>query len=627
MSKVKKGYKDTEFGIIPNDWNIDTFGNLLEGFTSGATPYRAIPSFYNGNILWISSGELNYNWITDTIEHISLEAQKRTNLKKHPVGTFLMAITGLEAEGTRGRCAFIGKPATTNQSCLAIYPTAKLATEYLFYFYRQYANYLAFKYSQGTKQQSYTAKIAKQLPICCPSDIQEQQAIAEALSDIDTLINALNRQIEKKKNIKQGAMQELLTGQKKLQGFKEEFKETIISSIGKPYNGITGKTKENFGKGEAFYIPFVNVLNNTIINTSQLEKVDIKNYENQNTVIKGDLLFNTSSETPEEVGLCSVMMEDIDSLYLNSFCFGFRVINQDMNPLFLSHFFRSRHGRDLMLMLSQGSTRYNLSKSAFLKSFIRIPSTKEEQTAIAQILTDMDNEIEQLEKKRDKYLNIKSGMMQQLLTGQIRLLNQEVKKESKVIDIRSTQLKKHSKQFDDAVVISFLVNKFTTKGQPLSRFLYTKYSYLIHRKQTHSTAEYKKFAAGPYNPTTKYGGPEKIGQENKYFYLVKDNNGYDAFVAGENIQEAVDYFAQWYGEDTQDWIEQFQDIKPWDLETLATVDMAVYDLREMGIESTVASVKAYLSSISKWQAKLNKSHFSDRHIQHAIDESIRLFKI
>mgnify|MGYP000833411987 CR=1 FL=1 len=81
MRKLKKGYKDTEFGLIPSDWTFATFGELLDGFTSGATPYRAITSFYNGDILWISSGELSYNWITETVEHISTEAKIRTNLK------------------------------------------------------------------------------------------------------------------------------------------------------------------------------------------------------------------------------------------------------------------------------------------------------------------------------------------------------------------------------------------------------------------------------------------------------------------------------------------------------------------------------------------------------------------
>lgn len=205
---------------------------------------------------------------------------------------------------------------------------------------------------------------------------------------------------------------------------------------------------------------------------------------------------------------------------------------------------------------------------------IQIPSTKKEQIAIAQILIDMDNEIEQLEKKRDKYLNIKSGMMQQLLTGQVRLKNATSCSEAQEVEIKNYSTdnkKKHSKQFDEAVIISFLVDKFGSTAEPLSRFMYTKLSYFIHRKHDCIVIDYKKFAAGPYNPKSRYGGPEKIGKKNEYFDLVKDNKGYDAFIPQKKIQEAVDYFIQWYGADIQKWIEEFRKCKPWDLETLATV--------------------------------------------------------
>lgn len=216
---IPQGYKQTEFGPIPSDWGVCTFQNVLTTFSSGATPYRGIPEYYKGNVRWISSGELNYNKIFDTIEHISQQAVRNTNLRVHQSGTFLMAITGLEAEGTRGRCAFVGAPATTNQSCLAINGTERMCTEYLFWFYRMWGQYLAFKYCQGTKQQSYTANIVKNLPIYGPKDIAEQKAIAEALGDIDGLIAALDKKIAKKRLIKQGAMQQLLTGKKRLPGF------------------------------------------------------------------------------------------------------------------------------------------------------------------------------------------------------------------------------------------------------------------------------------------------------------------------------------------------------------------------------------------------------------------------
>lgn len=170
--KIPQRYKHTEFGLIPDDWVLCTFKDVLTTFSSGATPYRGIPEYYNGNIRWISSGELNYNVIYDTIEHISANAVRNTNLHILNPSTFLMAITGLEAEGTRGKCAFVGAPATTNQSCLAINGTDRMCVEYLFWFYRMWGDYLAFKYCQGTKQQSYTAEIVKKLPIYCPITIK-----------------------------------------------------------------------------------------------------------------------------------------------------------------------------------------------------------------------------------------------------------------------------------------------------------------------------------------------------------------------------------------------------------------------------------------------------------------------
>lgn len=215
---IETKFKDTELGKIPEDWESGKFQDFLATFSSGATPYRGIPDNFKGDVRWISSGELNYNIINETLEHISHEAVVRTNLKIHQPGTFLMAITGLEAAGTRGRCAIVGKPSTTNQSCLALNSTDKMGTDYLYWFYNFYSETLAFKYAQGTKQQSFTADIVRKLPIYCPKEKSEQTRIATALSSIDSLISELDKLIDKKRAIKQGTMQQLLTGKKRLKG-------------------------------------------------------------------------------------------------------------------------------------------------------------------------------------------------------------------------------------------------------------------------------------------------------------------------------------------------------------------------------------------------------------------------
>ncbi len=198
------------------EWRKGQLGEVVTYCSSGATPYRGRPEYYKGTMKWITSGELNYNVITDTIEHISEVAVQKTNLKVHPAGTFLMAITGLEAAGTRGACGIVGSPATTNQSCMAIYPSSELRTEFLYHYYVLRGNELALQYCQGTKQQSYTAKLVRLLPIDLPPTVEEQTAIATILSDMDAELAALEAKLAKARNIKQGMMQELLTGRIRL---------------------------------------------------------------------------------------------------------------------------------------------------------------------------------------------------------------------------------------------------------------------------------------------------------------------------------------------------------------------------------------------------------------------------
>jgi len=256
--------------------------------------------------------------------------------------------------------------------------------------------------------------------------LTEQKAIATALSDVDDLIANLDKLITKKKAIKQGTMQQLLTpphkGGKSLAGFTGDWVEKSIGKIGTTYGGLSGKSKNDFENGNHPYITFLNVMNNTVINTSIFEYVKIGNGEQQNQARKGDLFFNTSSETPEEVGMCAFLNLDIRNLYLNSFCFGFRLKEDcEVDGLFFSYLINSSIGRKLFLSLAQGATRYNLSKSNFNKLFIDVP-TIDEQKAVVHILSDLDKEIEQLETKKGKYQDIKQGMMQELLTGKTRLV-------------------------------------------------------------------------------------------------------------------------------------------------------------------------------------------------------------
>ena len=243
------------------------------------------------------------------------------------------------------------------------------------------------------------------------------------MSDADALIESLEQLIAKKRHIKQGAMQELLTGKKRLPGFGGEWEVKRLGELGSTFGGLIGKTKHDFGHGAARYITFMNIMTNVVIDCSIFDFVDIKPTEPQNRVKKGDLFFNGSSETPEEVGMCAVLVRDVKEVFLNSFCFGFRFREgAPADGLYLAYYFRSGEGRELLKSLAQGATRYNLSKTALLKVAFPLPPFPE-QTAIAAILSDMDAEIAALEAKLAKARQIKQGMMRELLTGRIRLVN------------------------------------------------------------------------------------------------------------------------------------------------------------------------------------------------------------
>ena len=252
--------------------------------------------------------------------------------------------------------------------------------------------------------------------------IYEQQAIAEVLSDVDSLINSLEALIAKKQDIKRATMQHLLTGKTRLPGFRGNWTSINLGKIGSNYGGLTGKRKVDFQAGESRFLTFVSVLANVILDRTHTSGVHVGLGESQNPVLKGDLVFNTTSETPQELAMGAVMGDQVDNLYLNSFCFGFRIYKRSIHlPIFLAYFFRGSPGRTAMSALAQGSTRYNMSQRQFLALEITIPEYGE-QVAIAAVLSDMDNEINALQRRLEKTQAIKRGMMQELLSGRVRLV-------------------------------------------------------------------------------------------------------------------------------------------------------------------------------------------------------------
>ena len=193
-------------------------------------------------------------------------------------------------------------------------------------------------------------------------------------------------------------------------GFTEDWEQRKLGSIGSTYTGLSGKTKEDFGHGEAKYITYLNVFQNTISNITMTDKVEID--PTQNEVKYGDVLFTTSSETPEEVGMSSVWLGDTPNIYLNSFCFGFRP-NQKIDSYFLGYSLRAPYMRDRIKILAQGISRYNISKNKVMELEISLPNN-EEQKLLGTFLQRIDLIITLHQRKLDNLKLKKKALLQKL---------------------------------------------------------------------------------------------------------------------------------------------------------------------------------------------------------------------
>ena len=446
--------------------------------------------------------------------------------------------------------------------------------------------------------------------------LSEQHAIAEALSDVDGLLVALEELIAKKRAIKQAAMQQLLTGKTRLPGFSGKWETKQLGEIVSFFKG-SGLSKADLSLdgrrrcihyGELFTVYGERITK--VLHGTDRESVFFRS-------IRNDVLMPTSDVTPNGLATASCILAS--DIIIGADVLVIRAPESVINGEFLAYAIKIH--RDQVMQLVSGTTVFHLYGRDMANFTFAAPSV-DEQSAIAAVLSDMDAEIAALERRRNKARAIKQGMMQQLLTGQIRLIQPETITEELAVarPVRRT----HNWQFNEAVVISVLAKHFGNEQYPLGRMRYTKLSYLLHRYEEGHAEGYVKKAAGPYNPQTKYGGPEKIALQKDYVRQHRSSKG-QGFIASTNFDEAEGYFDRWYGSELLQWLEQFRYKKNDDLELLTTVDMAVADLYEAEEKISVESVKEVIRSHPEWDPKLDRPIFSDANLARAIESCQKLF--
>ena len=254
------------------------------------------------------------------------------------------------------------------------------------------------------------------IDLLLPGNIDEQGKIGQFLKRIDNLITLHQRKYEKFVNIKKALLEKMFPqGDEKVprirfKGFTDAWEHRKLGDIGKTYGGLSGKAKEDFGHGDAKFVTYMNVFSNPVGDPAMTEAIELDS--RQNEIKKGDIFFTTSSETPDEVGMSSVWMENMPNTYLNSFCFGYRpTLKFDL--YYLAYVLRSDSIRNKFIFLAQGISRYNISKNKVMEMSIPIPSM-EEQVFLGKLFKNLDNLITLHQRQVEKLKNIKSALLEKM---------------------------------------------------------------------------------------------------------------------------------------------------------------------------------------------------------------------
>ena len=406
---VKKGYKQTEVGVVPEDWKILKIKDI--GYlTSGESPSHF--EFSTGHLPYFKVEQLNNSvkYQIDTPYHTS-------SSKPIDMGSIIFPKRGAAISTNKFR--LLAQPSLLDTNIMALTVTnEQVHNEYLFYWFIR----------KGLWQIADTTSVPQInnkhiLPLQFPlPPFAEQERIADALSDIDSFLTALEKQISKEKAIKQGAMQELLTGKRRLPGFSGEWRyfNLMKNSKVKARIGWQGlKKSEYLDSGYALLVTGTDFDDGRVL-WDGCHYVTRSRYEQDRNIQlqNNDILITKDGS----LGKAALVQGLTKPATLNSGIFVIRPLQDAYDPVFVYQILSSFVFKNFLDRLSAGSTIIHLYQKDVGKFEFLLPPTIAEQKAIAEALSEMDSDIAALENKLTKYRQVKQGMMQQLLTGKIRIL-------------------------------------------------------------------------------------------------------------------------------------------------------------------------------------------------------------
>jgi type I restriction enzyme S subunit len=407
---MRARYKQTEIGLIPLDWNVvsvSNFGETKRGASSLCIQYR-------------QSGGVRLIRINDFFQNNPVYVEPTDAIMKYAISEYdlLFAGTGASAGASYlPRKEWIGLPHSYNAPRIRI--SKSHSKKYLLYSLQSgYVLRQQRAWFVGNAQPFLDINAISSFSIAIPPTKSEEEAIVEVLSDADTLIESLERLVTKKRAIKQGAMQELLTGERRLPGFKEEWQNKRLGLLGTFFKGCGIKKDEArsgnlpcIRYGEIYTTHHDRIRSFTSWVSRQVASTAMR-------LKRGDILFAGSGETKEEIGKCVAFLDDIEA-----YAGGDIVVLRPTEGCseFLGYYLNAPFVVSQKASKGQGDAIVHISSTALGAIDLNLPRVDEQQ-AIAAILFDLDDEIDALEAKLAKTRQIKQGMMQELLTGRIRLV-------------------------------------------------------------------------------------------------------------------------------------------------------------------------------------------------------------
>ena len=428
------GYKHTDAGAIPEDWNCASIGSIAS-VSSGGTPNRKTPNFWNGTIPWVTTSLINGCTIFEAEEYITEQGLENSSAKWVDEGAILMAMYGQGK--TRGKVGILGIGATINQACAAIQLKNSVSKSYVLHTLNSLYDEIR-ELSNSGGQENLSSGIVKQISIPLPP-IEEQTAIANALSDVDALISELEKLIAKKQAIKTAAMQQLLTGKTRLPQFALR-KDGTVKGTRPSELGDIPEGWEVIEFGELFessisrpvlkpdklvtFLGMQNVSEQAHVSSFQL--TDYKSVRSGFTYFqKGDVLVAKITPCFENGKGAHTGTITTDYGFGSTEFHVLRATDHAHSKFiyYITTTGRFRHELESEMVGSAGHRRVPFS--ALQGYRIPAPLDEKEQDAISAVLTDMDTEIQTIEKRLSKTRHIKQGMMQELLTGKTRLLKPE----------------------------------------------------------------------------------------------------------------------------------------------------------------------------------------------------------